>query len=168
MFYTILDFPLGKVFLAKSEKGLSIAHSIRSARQIEKVLAWFKKKAIPLVEDQKKFRKEKELFSQYFKGKRVDFSSLPIDFLSGTPYQRKVWLVTRKIHYGQTETYKSLAHKLGHKGYRSVGQALSKNPLLIIIPCHRVLGSDGSLGGFSAGLKLKDYLLRLERGEIPV
>lgn len=167
MFYTILDFPLGRIFLAKSDQGLSIAHSIRSAGQIEKVMTWFKKKAIPLVEDKKKFHKEEKLFSQYFRGKRVDFSSLPLDFLSGTPYQRKVWMESRKIPYGQTVTYKSLAHRFGHKGYRSVGQALSKNPLLIVIPCHRVLGSDGSLGGFSAGLKLKDYLLRLERGEIP-
>ncbi len=167
MFFTILDFPLGRILLAKSDKGLSVAHSIKSEWQIEKVMAWFKKKAIPFVEDKKKFRNEEELFSEYFRGKRVDFASLPLDFLSGTPYQRKVWLETRKIPYGQTETYKSLAHKLDHKGYRSVGQALSKNPLLIVIPCHRVVGSDGSLGGFSAGLKLKEGLLRLERGEIP-
>lgn len=167
MFYTILDFPLGRILLAKSDKGLSAVHSIKSERQIENGMAWFEKRAIPFVEDKKKFLKEEELFSQYFRGKRVDFTSLPLDLLSGTPYQKKVWLETRKIPYGQTETYKSLAHKMGHKGYRSVGQALSRNPLLIVIPCHRVVGSDGRLGGFSAGLKLKEYLLRLERGEIP-
>lgn len=167
MFYTILDFPLGRILLAKSDKGLSAAYFIKSERQIEKEMAWFTKRAIPFVEDKKKFRKEEELFSQYFRGKRVDFTSLSLDLLSGTPYQKKVWLETRKILYGQTETYKSLAHKMDHKGYRSVGQALSRNPLLIVIPCHRVIGSDGGLRGFSAGLKLKEYLLRLERGEIP-
>jgi len=165
MFYTIFDFPMGSIFLAKSDKGLNIAHYVKTAGQIEKVMAWLEKKSIPLVEDKKKFRKEEELFSQYFKGKEVDFTSLPLDFFSATPYQKKVWLETRKIPHGKTETYKSLAHKLSHRGYRSVGQALSKNPLLIIIPCHRVIGSDGSLRGFGAGLEVKDFLLRLERGE---
>ncbi len=166
MFYTLIDFPLGSIFLAKIGKGLSIAKYVNSNQKFEKTLELFKAKNISLELNKKKFHREEELFSRYFRGEREDFASLPLDFLSGTLYQKKVWLEARKIPYGQTETYKSLAIKLNHKGYRSVGQALSQNPLLIVIPCHRVLSSDGTLGGFSAGLELKKFLLRLERGEI--
>jgi O-6-methylguanine DNA methyltransferase len=163
MFYTILDFPLGKIFLAKSERGLSLASSLKSRNRFEEITEFFKRKSIPLELQRKKFHREEKLFSQYFEGKKEDFTSLPLDFISGTPYQRKVWLETRKIPYGKTQTYKFLAEKLNHRGYRSTGQALSRNPLLIVIPCHRVLSSDGSLGGFTGGLELKKFLLRLEK-----
>jgi O-6-methylguanine DNA methyltransferase len=163
MFYTILDFPLGKIFLAKSEKGLSFAISLRRQNRFEEISEFFKRKSIPLELQSKKFRQEEKLFSQYFEGEKEDFTSLPLDFISGTPYQRKVWLETRKIPYGKTRTYKSIAEKLNHKGYRSIGQALSRNPLLIVIPCHRVISSDGSLGGFTGGLELKKFLLRIEK-----
>ncbi|MBA7657423.1 Methylated-DNA--protein-cysteine methyltransferase, inducible [subsurface metagenome] len=163
MFYTILDFPLGKIFLAKSEKGLSLASSLKNRSRFEEITEFFKRKSILLELQRKKFHREEKLFSQYFEGKKEDFTSLPLDFISGTPYQRKVWLETRKIPYGKTQTYKFLAEKLNHRGYRSIGQALSRNPLLIVIPCHRVLSSDGSIGGFTGGLKLKKFLLRLEK-----
>ncbi len=163
MFYTILDFPPGKIFLAKSEKGLSLASSLKNRNRFEEITEFFKRKSILLELQRKKFHREEKLFSQYFEGKKEDFTSLPLDFISGTPYQRKVWLETRKIPYGKTQTYKFLAKKLNHRGYRSIGQALSRNPLLIVIPCHRVLSSDGSLGGFTGGLELKKFLLRLEK-----
>lgn len=167
MFYTILEFPLGKIFLAKSDKGLSFAEFIKNKSKSGKISNFFKTRGILLVPSRKKFQLEEKLFSRYFKGEKEDFASLPLDFISGTPFQRKVWLEARKIPYGKTGTYKSLAGNLNHRGYRSVGQALSRNPLLIVIPCHRVLASDGSLGGFSAGLELKKFLLRLEREKIP-
>ena len=163
MFYTILDFPLGKIFLAKSERGLSLASSLKNRNRFEEITEFFKRKSILLELQRKKFHREEKLFSQYFEGKKEDFTSLPLDFISGTPYQRKVWQETRKIPYGKTGTYKSLAEKFNHRGYRSIGQALSRNPLLIVIPCHRVLSSDGSLGGFTGGLELKKFLLRLEK-----
>jgi len=163
MFYTILDFPLGKIFLAKSERGLSLASSLKNRNRFEEITEFFKRKSILLELQRKKFHREEKLFSQYFEGKKEDFTSLPLDFISGTPYQRKVWLETRKIPYGKTQTYKFLAKKLNHRGYRSIGQALSRNPLLIVIPCHRVLSSDGSIGGFTGGLDLKKFLLRLEK-----
>ena len=163
MFYTILDFPLGKIFLAKSEKGLSLASSLKNRNRFEEITEFFKRKSILLELQRKKFHREEKLFNQYFEGKKEDFTSLPLDFISGTPYQRKVWLETRKIPYGKTQTYKFLAKKLNHRGYRSIGQALSRNPLLIVIPCHRVISSDGSIGGFTGGLELKKFLLRLEK-----
>jgi O-6-methylguanine DNA methyltransferase len=165
MFYTILDFQKGSIFLAKGGKGLRSAEFMKSRQDLERVTEFFRERDIPLVEESVKFQLEERLFRQYFEGREIDFKALSLDLLTGTAFQRKVWLETRKIPYGKTETYKSLARRLHHRGYRSIGQALSRNPLLIVIPCHRVLSSDGGLGGFSAGLKLKKYLLDLERGK---
>jgi methylated-DNA-[protein]-cysteine S-methyltransferase len=165
MFYTTLNFPKGRIFLAKSSKGLSFATFMKSHKDLAKMTEFFRKRHIPLVESKKEFLIEEKLFQMYFAGKETNFTALPVNFFTRTEFQRKVWQKTRKIPYGRKETYKSLALKLNHKGYRSIGQALSKNPLLIVVPCHRVIGSDGSLGGFSAGLELKKYLLDLERGK---
>lgn len=116
--------------------------------------------------DEAAFKDEHKLFNQYFNGQKVDFSKLPIHFIFGTPYQQNIWKEAAKIPYGKTETYKSLSLKMNHNGFRSAGQALSKNPLIILVPCHRVLAT-GSLGGFSAGLPLKKYLLELENIPYP-
>ncbi len=164
MVYTIVNLPIGRIFLAKREKGLSFATLIKNKRNLGKILDFFKERGITLQLDKKRFQEETKLFNRYFKGKKEDFASLHPDFVSGTPHQKRVWLATRKIPYAKTASYKSLAKKLNHRGYRSIGQALSQNPLAIVIPCHRVLRSDGSLGGFSAGLKLKEFLLHLEKG----
>ncbi|UCC39717.1 MAG: methylated-DNA--[protein]-cysteine S-methyltransferase [Candidatus Aminicenantes bacterium] len=166
MFYTLFDFPIGKIFFAKTSKGLSFASFVKDHSRLDEITDFFKKRNILLDYDESKFRLEYKLFNNYFKGKKVSFASLPIDFISGTPFQRKVWLETGKIPHGKTETYKSIAQKLNQRGYRSIGQALSQNPILIIIPCHRVIGSDGTLVGFGPGLEIKEYLLRLERGEV--
>lgn len=168
MFTTILEIPRGKIFLAKTEKGLSLATYLKNKSQLKEIEASLKRKGIPLQADCGRFRLEERLFKKYFEGKEEDFTSLPLDFISGTPYQRKVWLEARKIPYGKTTTYKSLAQRLNYRGYRSIGQAIGRNPLLIIIPCHRVIRTDGSLGGFGLGLDFKEYLLRLERAERPV
>jgi len=167
MFYTILEIPRGKIFLAKTEKGLSFATFLKNKSQLKEIEASLKRKGIPLQADRGRFGLEERLFKKYFEGKKEDFTSLPLDFISGTPYQRKVWLEARKIPYGKTTSYKSLAQRLNHRGYRSIGQAIGSNPLLVVIPCHRVIRTDGSLGGFGLGLDFKEYLLRLERGERP-
>ncbi len=168
MFSTILEIPRGKIFLAKTEKGLSLATFIRNKGQLKEIERFLNRKGIALQADHSRFRLEERLFKKYFEGKEEDFTFLPLDFVSGTPYQRKVWLEARKIPYGKTTSYKSLAQRLNHRGYRSIGQAIGRNPLLIVIPCHRVIRSDGGLGGFGLGLDFKEYLLRLERGERPV
>jgi methylated-DNA-[protein]-cysteine S-methyltransferase len=164
MFYTILEYPLGRIFLAKSHKGLSFASFIKSEKQLGKTLDFFKDKGIRLELNKKRLHEEAKLFKRYFQGKKEDFASLHLDIISGTPFQRRVWLETRKIPHGKKATYKSIAKKLNHKGFRSIGQALARNPVIIVIPCHRVLRSDGSLGGFGGGLKLKEFLLCLEKG----
>ena len=167
LFFTLLDIPKGRIFLAKTDKGLSFATFIRNQSTLNEIKDSIKKKGIPLELDDKRFEMEKKLFKRYFEGEREDFASLPLDLIIGTPYQRKVWLEARKIPYGKTGTYKSIAQRLKHRGYRSVGHALGRNPLLIVIPCHRILGSDGSLTGFGLGLEFKEYLLRLEKGNPP-
>lgn len=99
---------------------------------------------------------------EYFQGKRTTFS-LPFK-LTGTPFQLTVWKELQNIPYGQTTSYKEIAQKINKpKAYRAVGMANNKNPLPIIIPCHRVIGSNGKLIGYAGGLKLKNYLLELEK-----
>lgn len=99
---------------------------------------------------------------EYFQGKRTTFS-LPFKLI-GTPFQLAVWKELQNIPYGQTTSYKEIAQKINKpKAYRAVGMANNKNPLPIIIPCHRVIGSNGKLIGYAGGLKLKNYLLELEK-----
>lgn len=103
---------------------------------------------------------------EYFQGKRKVFD-LPVK-PEGTPFQQSVWSVLRTIPYGTTITYKELAERIGNlAAIRAVGRANGTNPIPIIIPCHRVIGSDGSLIGFGGGLALKEYLLRLEGADVP-
>ncbi len=101
--------------------------------------------------------------SEYLEGERYSFD-IPY-LLTGTEFQRSVWQELLKIPYGETRTYGEIAKKLGSLGRaRAVGGACNKNPLAIIVPCHRVIGSDGDLVGFGGGLSLKRKLLDLEGG----
>lgn len=101
-------------------------------------------------------------FILYFSGRVIDFPDR-LDLSGGTPFQREVWETAKLIPYGETQSYGWIARQMGNpKAVRAVGQALGKNPLPIIVPCHRVLASGGKLGGFSSGLDLKRRLLGLE------
>lgn len=103
-----------------------------------------------------------DLLTEYFVGRHPDFSSLPLD-LAGTPFQHQVWRELQKIPPGQTLSYSELARRLGKPtAARAVGQALKANPLPLIIPCHRVIAAHGKLGGYSAGLAHKRWLLAHE------
>ena len=98
----------------------------------------------------------------YFAGASVDFPSIPLN-PRGTPFQLRVWEELRRIPTGSTISYRELAHRVGSpKGFRAVGQANAANPIPIIVPCHRVIHSDGSLGGYSSGPDRKRWLLRHE------
>lgn len=99
---------------------------------------------------------------EYFAGKRREFT-VPIRS-SGTPFREKVWAALRTIPYGETRSYGQIARQIGNaKACRAVGGANHNNPIMIITPCHRVIGGDGSLTGFGGGLEVKEYLLNLER-----
>jgi O-6-methylguanine DNA methyltransferase len=100
---------------------------------------------------------------RYFGGQPVTVRA-PLDLSGGTPFQRKVWRALQTIPYGQTRSYAWIARKIGQpNAVRAVGSACGANPIPIIVPCHRVVRSDGGLGGFSAGLGWKKRLLALER-----
>ncbi len=100
---------------------------------------------------------------EYFAGERTEFD-LPLDPV-GTEFQQQAWAVLRTIPYGQTMSYGEQAARLGDKNKsRAVGAANGRNPISIIVPCHRVVGSNGKLTGFAGGLENKDWLLRHERG----
>lgn len=100
----------------------------------------------------------------YFEGRRRCFD-LPLD-LRGTPFQRRVWEEVGRIPWGHTATYGDLARRLGAPGSaRAIGAAVGANPVLLLVPCHRVLGASGRLTGYAGGLDRKARLLRLEGGE---
>ncbi len=98
----------------------------------------------------------------YMTGQKVTFPE-ELDLSAATAFERRVWAVTRLIPYGETRSYAWVAEQIKQPGAaRAAGQALARNPLPIIIPCHRVVASDGELGGYSEGVEMKGYLLSLE------
>ncbi len=108
--------------------------------------------------------RDKAQLRDYFAGRPVAFEA-PLDLTPYTPFQRAVWEVTLRIPYGATRTYAWIAHEVDAPlAYRAVGAAMGANPIHIIIPCHRVLRSDGGLGGYGGGLALKQRLLAMEKG----
>lgn len=99
---------------------------------------------------------------EYFLGRRKEFD-LKLS-LQGTDFQKKVYKAIRKIHYGETRSYKQIAESIGNvNASRAVGNANNKNRILFVIPCHRVMGSNGKLVGYSGGIEIKEYLLNLEK-----
>ncbi len=105
--------------------------------------------------------KAKQQLEKYFKGKLTSFD-VPLE-VKGTPFQKKVWNALSKIPYGKTASYKDVAVMVGNpKACRAVGTANGKNPLCVLVPCHRVISHDGSIGGYTGGLSKKRYLLSLE------
>lgn len=107
-------------------------------------------------------RKACQQLDEYFQGKRRQFD-LPLGCV-GTPFQESVWRELQSIPYGETRSYEDIAVKIGNpKAVRAVGQANNKNPILLMIPCHRVIHKNGDISGFACGIETKKYLLELER-----
>ena len=155
-----MSSPLGKLFVAVSEHGLC---AVDFGRNEDAFLARFE----PLTRLEKQPAAAADAFAQlreYFSGRRKDFD-LPVDLSSLTPFQREVLATIGRIAPGEVWTYREVALQMSRpKSSRPVGQALAHNPIPIVIPCHRVIASDGSLGGYSggSGLDAKRWLLRLE------
>ena len=151
---------LKKVFVASTERGICMVDFLKSEKTFLKRL-----KERFLGKTVRDDQKNKEVLSQlkrYLKGDLRRFDC-KLD-LKGTPFERKVWSALAKIPYGQTRSYKEIAQAIGHpKAFRAVGNANGKNSIPLIIPCHRVIESNGGLGGFGHGLKVKKQLLDLER-----
>lgn len=110
--------------------------------------------ALPIFEETRRW------LDLYFRGESPNFT--PKLNPQGTPFQQKVWRELQTIPYGQTTTYGTIAQRIGCRSAQAVGQAIHRNPIAIIIPCHRVIGADGSLTGYASGLDIKQRLLRIE------
>lgn len=107
------------------------------------------------------FEETRHWLDLYFQGKNPNFT--PKLNPQGTPFQQKVWRELLTIPYGQTTTYGAVAQRISCRSAQAVGQAIHRNPIAIIIPCHRVIGADGSLTGFASGLDIKEQLLKIEK-----
>lgn len=110
-----------------------------------------------------------DLLDRYFSGESVDFREIPISIEGGTEFQNLVWDTIHQIPFGEVRSYKWIAEQIGRpKAVRAVGSATGSNPITIVIPCHRVIGSNGKLGGYGGGLDRKRHFLKLEGHPIEV
>ncbi len=155
MYFTRFDTEFCEIILAGNEKGLKHLHlnTGKGKRIFEIGSSWIRND--DFFEDTVKQIKE------FFRGKRTVFEiKLNPD---GTDYQKKIWNAVSEIRFGETSSYSEIAEKTGNRNScRAVGMANSKNPLPLIVPCHRVVGSDGKLTGFAHGLEIKKKLLDFE------
>jgi methylated-DNA-[protein]-cysteine S-methyltransferase len=154
MRYTQIDSPIGPLFLTGDEQGLKTITFQRERKKVTPEADW--------KEDHRFFKDVIDQLDAYFRGKLKKFN-LKLD-PRGTPFQLSVLKALQKVPYGKTVSYGELARRVGNpKASRAVGGANARNPLPIVIPCHRVIGSDGSLTGFGGGLDVKQALLDLEK-----
>ncbi|MFZ0798504.1 MAG: methylated-DNA--[protein]-cysteine S-methyltransferase [Terriglobales bacterium] len=155
LFYVRTSSPVGPLFLAASAKGLvrlefegrvqRLNPSTTQLREFEPALALYLRE-----------------LDEYFAGERHEFS-FPLD-LRGTEFQLACWRALRAIPYGETRSYRDIAEAIGHPhAYRAVGMSNNRNPVAIVVPCHRVIASSGSLCGYGGGLDIKRKLLELEQ-----
>lgn len=148
--YFCYDTEIGRIKISeKDEKIIGLVFSdYKKEDEIEKETELIKKAYTQLEE--------------YLSGKRTEFN-IEIEMI-GTEFQKKVWKELLNIPYGETRSYKDIAIAIGNeKACRAVGNANNKNPIAIIVPCHRVVGSDGSMTGYAGGLNIKEKLLKIEK-----
>ncbi len=145
----IMDSPLGKLLLME-ENGALVKLSFRAEYREAEI------RETPVLLE------AKHQLEEYFEGKRKVFD-LPLKY-EGTPFQHAVWDALRDIPYGEVRSYREIAEAVGSpKAFRAIGQAVHNNPIALIVPCHRVIASDGSLGGFAAGPEKKMKIFTLEK-----
>jgi methylated-DNA-[protein]-cysteine S-methyltransferase len=155
--YAWYDSPVGRLLLAGSHAGLNCVSFSSGKHAVSVSPDWTKDRSV--------FEAVIFQLDEYFAGQRKAFSLELVP--EGTDFQRAVWSELQNIPYGETISYKDLAHRIGKpKAVRAVGAANGANPIPIIIPCHRVIGHDGSLTGFGGGLPLKQRLLELESRQL--
>jgi len=156
MKYRNLDSPIGELIVAGDDQGLRFVLFKRGRDAVKAKADW--------EPDRGALDDTVRQLTSYFAGKLRDFD-VPVA-PEGTTFQRSVWRELQRIPYGETISYGELARRLGNpRAVRAVGLANGSNPISIIIPCHRVIGSNGSLVGYGGGLPIKQALLSLERGQ---
>lgn len=151
MFQSLFQTPFGIAILKASELGLTeFTFDVDDTKSVNE-------------DPNEHIKQAKTEIDEYFNQKRNSFN-VPLDLSSGSPFYQKVWQELLNIPYGTTTSYKKLSIKIGDvKAIRAVGTANGRNPIAIIVPCHRVIGSDGSLTGYAHGLDMKRRLLHLEQ-----
>ena len=155
--YTYLESPIGKLLLAGDANGLQQILFSTDGRPANPDPEW-QEDAFALAEAMRQLK-------AYFAGELENFD-LPLS-PQGTPFQQRVWGELQKIPYGETISYGELARRIGNpKASRAVGLANGSNPISIVIPCHRVIGSNGKLTGYGGGLPIKEKLLALEKRQL--
>ncbi|MBK5211404.1 MAG: methylated-DNA--[protein]-cysteine S-methyltransferase [Coriobacteriia bacterium] len=166
MSYTkIMKSPLGPLVISASEKGITcldffVGGDTELTQDSAEANCW--KNSGTATEKYHVDRAISQL-EEYFSGKRTEFD-LDLDITTGTDFQQKVWQALTTIPYGETATYKEIAERIGNpKACRAVGGANNKNPIAIVVPCHRVIGSNGKLIGYAGGLSKKVALLEREQ-----
>lgn len=154
-YYKQIPSPVGTLKLVASDKGLAAILWENDKANRTRIQTFTENDSDPIL-----IETERQL-NEYFKGERTVFT-LELDPV-GTDFQKAVWMLLSGIPYGQTRTYMDIAKQIGNvKTIRAVGAANGRNPISIIVPCHRVIGTSGELTGFAGGLKAKAYLLALE------
>jgi methylated-DNA-[protein]-cysteine S-methyltransferase len=147
--------PLGTMIVAATARGLAGVW-FEGQRHLPDTSAW------PQQDDHPVLRRAVAQLAEYFAGQRTVFD-LPLDLQGGSAFQQSVWRALQDIPRGGTTSYAALGQRIGRPGAaRAVGAAVGRNPLSIVVPCHRVLGTDGSLTGYAGGLPRKTALLHLE------
>jgi len=161
IYYSFFDSPfLSNVFVASTERGVCMVDFLKTEKAFLKRL----KERFPgrIIRDHQKNKDFLDQLRKYLKGE-LQLFDCELDF-RGTAFQKKVWSALLKIPYGQTRSYKEIAQAIGHpKAFRAVGNANGQNSIPLIIPCHRVKESNGGLGGYGHGVKVKRQLLDFEK-----
>ena len=159
VYYSVMESPVGPLLIAATEKGLRCVQFHRgklpepAPRELAEDELW--------IESRTHLQPYQEQLNAYFRGELREFTCT-LDLI-GTPFQKACWEALRRIPYGATCFYAEIARQVGRpQAFRAVGQANHDNPIAIIIPCHRVLGANGTLTGYGGGLETKEKLLRLE------
>lgn len=148
------EMPIGRVCIEDTDGKISAVY-IKKTENIDST-------ELVVIEETDRIREAKIQLEEYFRKERTEFD-LPL-YYEGTAFQRKVWEALQTIPYGQTRSYKEIAVQIGNPAAcRAVGGANNKNRVMIVIPCHRVIGANGSLIGYGAGIDEKLFLLELER-----
>lgn len=162
LYYTTLNTQIKSLLILSSEKGLVKIQFMNMNASIP--LHNLKKgyADVALIEDKSRNQIALEQLREYFNGTRKTFS-IPLD-IQGTSFQKQVWEAVAQVPYGQTCSYSEIARRIGKlKSARAVGMANHNNPVPIVIPCHRIIGANGSLTGYGAGISIKEKLLHLEQ-----
>jgi len=164
--YSVIESPLGPLWIAVGPKGVVGIHygAEPSAGELGRIVRTYGPGVLP---DARRADPVARELDQYFAGKRKRFD-VAVDLSPLTDFQRRILSATARVPYGDVSTYAKVAARAGsEKAMRAAGQALGSNPIPIVVPCHRVLASDGTLGGYSGGLDAKRTLLSFERGSVP-